>query len=145
MTQVKNGDTIKVHYVGKLEDGTIFETSTNRDPLEYTVGSSKVFPVFDQAVIGMQEGELKTLEIPVERAFGHRDERKVVTLKREQLPPDLEPQVGQRLQIRQKDDKPLRVTVATVSDSIVTLDANHPLAGKDLTLDVQVVEILRHD
>jgi FKBP-type peptidyl-prolyl cis-trans isomerase 2 len=142
MTQVKNGDTIKVHYVGKLEDGTVFEASTNRDPLEYTVGSSKAFPVFDQAVIGMQEGELKTLEIPVDRAFGPRDERKVVTLKRQQLPPDLEPQVGQRLQIRQKDNTPLRVTVATVSDSIVTLDANHPLAGQDLTLDIQIVEIL---
>ena len=142
MTQAKSGDTIKIHYTGKLADGTVFDTSANRDPLQFTIGEGQVIPGFEQAVIGMNPDETKTAEIPADKAYGPRREEMVLVVDRSQLPPDFKPEVDQRLQVRQADNQNFIVTVTGVSESSVTLDANHPLAGKDLIFDIRLVEIV---
>ncbi len=142
MTQAKMGDTVKVHYTGKLEDGTVFDTSTNRDPLQFTIGEGRVIPSFEQAVVGMNPGESKNTKIPADKAYGPHREELVLVIDRNQFPVDLNPEVGQRLQSRQADGRTIVVTVTDVSESSVTLDANHPLAGEDLTFDIRLLEIL---
>jgi peptidylprolyl isomerase len=142
MTQAKSGDTVKVHYTGKLEDGTEFDTSVQGDPLQFTIGAGQIIPGFEQAIVGMSPGESKTAEISADQAYGpHRSER-VLVVDRGQFPPHIDPQVGQHLEIRQADNQTMNVVVTDVSDSDVTLDANHPLAGQDLTFDIQLVEIV---
>lgn len=131
-----------MHYTGKLEDGTVFDTSLGGEPLEFTIGEGEIIPGFEEAVIGMQPGESKTVTVPSERAFGpHRDEL-VVEVGRDQFPPHLYPEVGQEYQMRQPDGHMIPVRVVEVSEETVTLDANHPLAGKDLTFEVQLLEVL---
>ena len=142
MAQAKPGDTVKVHYTGKLEDGTVFDTSTDRDPLQFTIGERKIIPGFEQAVVGMNPGESKTIKVPMDEAYGPHREEMVMVVDRNQLPVDLIPEVGQQLQSRQPDGQTMVVTVIGVSESSVTVDANHPLAGKDLTFDIQLVEIV---
>ena len=139
--QAKDGDTVKVHYTGKLEDGTVFDTSIERDPLQFTIGEGQLIPGFEQAVVGMSPGESKTVEIPADEAYGPYREELVMVVDRDQLPEDLQPEVGQQLQIRQPDGQTILVKVIDVSESSVTLDANHPLAGKDLTFDIELVEV----
>ncbi len=141
MAQAKHGDTVKVHYTGKLDDGTVFDSSTNREPLEFTIGAGNIIPGFEKAVVGMAQGESKTEVIPIEQAYGPYMEEMVVTIDRQQMPAEIEPQVGQQLHIQQPDGQLLPVMVTDVSDSTVTLDANHPLAGENLTFDIQLVEI----
>ena len=138
--QAKDGDTGQVHYTLKLEDGTVFETSIGGDPLEFTIGEGQLIPGFEQAVVGMSPGESKTVEIPADEAYPYREEL-VLVVDRDQLPEDLQPEVGQQLQIRQPDGQTILVKVIDVSESSVTLDANLPLAGKDLTFDIELVEI----
>lgn len=131
-----------MHYTGKLEDGTVFDTSLGGEPLEFTIGEGEIIPGFEEAVIGMQPGESKTVTVPSERAFGpHRDEL-VVEVGRDQFPPHLHPEVGQEYQMRQPDGHMIPVRVVEVSEEAITLDANHPLAGKDLTFEVQLLEVL---
>ena len=142
MTQVKNGDTIKVHYTGKLEDGTVFDTSLDRDPLEFTVGEGQIIPGFEEAVIGMNPGESKTTTIPSDQAYGPHYEDMVLQVDHNQFPAHLAPQVGEQFQVRQTDGRTVIVTVTEISPSAVTLDANHPLAGKDLTFYIELVEIV---
>jgi FKBP-type peptidyl-prolyl cis-trans isomerase 2 len=142
MAQVKYGDTVKVHYTGKLEDGTIFDSSINRDPLEFTMGKGQVIPGFEQALIGMNPGESKTTKIPADEAYGPHRKEMVLVVERDRFPEHLEPEVDQQLQIRQANGRTILVTVTDVSESSVTLDANHPLAGKDLTFDIQLIEII---
>lgn len=142
MAQAKHGDTVKVHYTGKLEDGTVFDTSIDRDPLQFTIGKGQMIPGFEQAVLGMNPGESKTIRIPTDEAYGTRREEMVMVVDRNQLPADLNPEVGQQLQNRQPDGQTIVVTVTEVSESSVTVDANHPLAGKDLTFDIQLVEVV---
>lgn len=142
MAQAKQGDTVKIHYTGKLGDGTVFDTSLNRHPLQFTIGKGQVIAGFEQAVVGMNTGESKTTTIPVDQAYGPRREDMIVTVERSQLPADLNPTVGQRLEMTQMDDQTLLVTVTAVTDTTMTLDANHPLAGKDLTFDLQLVGIV---
>lgn len=142
MTQAKSGDTVKIHYTGKLDDGTVFDSSVNREPLEFTLSSGQVIPGFDNAVLGMSPGESKTEKIPMTEAYGPYREEMVVAVNKEQLPADLEPEVGQQLQVRQPDGQMIPVYVTEVNDSTVTLDANHPLAGYDLTFDIELVEIV---
>ncbi|MFQ6002736.1 MAG: peptidylprolyl isomerase [Candidatus Zixiibacteriota bacterium] len=142
MTKAKNGDTVKVHYTGKLEDGTVFDTSIERDPLQFTIGQGQIIPGFEQAVVGMEPGESKITKVPADKAYGPRRKEMVLVVDRNQFPVDLKPKVGQHLQSRQADGRTIRVTVTDVSESSVTLDANHPLAGKDLTFDIQLVEIV---
>jgi peptidylprolyl isomerase len=142
MAQAKKGDTVRVHYTGKLEDGTVFDTSLNRHPLQFTIGNGQVIAGFEQAVAGMNTGESKTAVIPVELGYGQRRDDMIVTVKRDQLPPDLTAKVGQRLEITQADDQVLLVTVTGITESSITLDANHPLAGKVLTFDLELVGIV---
>jgi len=142
MAEAKDGDTVKVHYTGKFEDGTVFDSTDGRDPLEFTLGNGQLIAGFEKALIGMNPGESKTSNIPQDEAYGPRNEEMKQVVERNQLPPDLDPQVGMQLQVKTPEDQTLIVSIAEVSDTHVTLDANHPLAGKDLNLDIQLVEIV---
>jgi len=142
MAQAKQGDRVQVHYTGKLADGTVFDTSRERHPLQFTIGKGQVIAGFEQAVAGMSVGESKTTLIPVEQAYGARRDDLVVTLDRKQFAPDLDPKIGQRLEVTQEDNQTMLVTVAALTDTTITLDANHPLAGKALTFDLQLVGIV---
>ena len=142
MAQAKDGDTIKVHYTGKLDDGSVFDSSADRDPLEFKLGENRIIRGFENAVIGMEPGGKSTVKIPAEEAFGpHRDEM-VMEVKKEDLPTDLEPKIGQKFNLHHSDDQTIIVTVTEVTEDTVTLDANHTLAGKDLTFDIELVEIV---
>lgn len=141
MAQAQNGDLVKVHYTGKLDNGTVFESSEGRDPLEVQLGAQQILPSIEKAVVGMSVGESKTVTIAAGDAYGpHRPELTMV-VKRSQLPDDIEPEVGQQLLMRQPSGRELRVIVAGVDEDDVTLDGNHPLAGEDLTFDLQLVGI----
>jgi peptidylprolyl isomerase len=142
MAQAKKGDTVKVHYKGKFEDGKVFDSSEGRDPLQFTVGKGQVIPGFEQAVEGMNPGESKTAKVPAEKGYGPRRKEMVMAVNRNRFPANLDPKVGQRLQLHQADGRKIAVTVTDVSESSVTLDANHPLAGKELTFDIKLVEIV---
>lgn len=143
MAQAQLGDRVKVHYTGRLDDGTVFDSSIITDPLEFTIGEREVVPGFEEAVIGMSPGESKNVKIPVDKAYGPRREDMTIVVDRDKFPPDIEPEVGQQLEIRQREDgQTFPVTVTDVSESSVTLDANHHLAGKDLTFDIQLLEIV---
>jgi len=136
-----DGDTVRVHYTGTLEDGTTFDTSMGREPLEFTLGEGKMIPGFEKAVYGLKIGKSKTVTIPAEEAYGpHRDDL-VTVVEREQLPADLDPKVDQQLQMQQTDGRTAVVVVTDVSETTITVDANHPLAGKDLTFEIELVEI----
>lgn len=141
MAQAKQGDTVKVHYTGKLDDGTVFDSSAGRDPLEFTVGSGQLIAGFDAGVTGMSIGESKTVQIPSADAYGPHHEEMVIAVGREEFPPDLAPAIGDQLQMRHDTGQIMMVTVIEVSDANVTLDANHPLAGKDLTFELELVEV----
>lgn len=142
MAQAKDGDTIKVHYTGKLDDGSVFDSSAERDPLEFKLGENRIIRGFEKAVIGMKPGEKSNIKIPSEDAFGPYRDEMVLELNKEELAPDLKPVKGQQLQLRQSDDQTIIVMVTEVTEDKVTLDANHPLAGKDLTFDIELVEIV---
>ena len=141
MTQAKEGDTVKVHYTGTLEDGTVFDSSRKRDPLEFTIGEGNIIPGFEEAVVGMVEGESKTVVIPPEEAYGPHQDEMVMSVGRDQLPPDLKPEVGQQLQSQQPDGQIAIFLVTEVDESSITVDANHPLAGKELTFEIELMEI----
>ena len=141
MTQAKTGDTVNVHYTGRLDDGSVFDSSVGGEPLEFTLGANQVIPGFEQAVVGMELGETKTVKISCDDAYGPYNEGLVMDVDREQFPAHINPEVGQELRVRQGDNQVLRVTVTALSDDKVTLDANHPLAGHDLTFDIELVTI----
>ena len=141
MTQAKNGDRVKVHYTGKLDDGTVFDSSVDREPLEFNIGEGQLIVDFEQAVIDMNPGESKTIKIPFDNAYGpHRDEMLIV-VNRSQFPESLEPKIDQQLQIRNQEGETTVAKVVDISGDNVTLDTNHPLAGKDLTFEIQLTEI----
>lgn len=140
MQKATKGTTVQVHYTGKLGDGSVFDSSRGRDPLEFTVGSGQVIAGFDNAVDGMATGDSKTVTIPANDAYGERREDLLITVDRSQFPDTIEPEVGQQLQMTQEGQVAV-VTVADVSEANVTLDANHPLAGKDLIFDLELVEV----
>ena len=143
MAQAKPGDTVHVHYTGKLEDGTIFDSSENREPLEFTVGMGQIIPGFEQIVLGMNPGESRTATIPSEMAYGPYYNEMVIRVDRNQVPDDVTPEVGQQIQMRNSEDgREVIATITEVSEYSVTLDGNHPLAGKDLTFDVRLVGIV---
>jgi peptidylprolyl isomerase len=142
MAQARSGDTVRVHYTGRLDDEQVFDSSQGREPLEFTLGEGRVIPGFEEAVLGMEVGDEKTVTIPSDQAYGPRRDEMVAQVGREHFPPDVEPQVGQQLHMKQ-DGRAFVVTVTEVSDSdVVTLDANHPLAGQDLTFDLALVDIV---
>ena len=137
----KTGDNVKVHYTGRLPDGTVFDTSIGSEPLEFTLGQGQIISGFEQAVIGMQVGESKTVTIPVDQAYGPRRDDMVLEVDRDALPDDIDPKVGLQLQMNQGDGGIMIVTITDVSETTVKIDANHPLAGQELTFDIELVEI----
>lgn len=142
MQQVKSGDTVKVHYHGKLTDGTTFDSSSGREPLEFEVGSGMVIKGFDDGVTGMAVGEKKTINIPVDEAYGPKQTEMMIPFPRNQFPADLNPEVGMPLTMTTAQGQPVQVVIAEVGDDTVILDANHPLAGQDLVFDLELVEIV---
>ena len=138
----RHGDTVKVHYTGKLDDGTVFDSSSDQEPLEFTIGEGAIIPGFERAVIGMNPGDSKTERIPNEQAYGPHLEEMVVVVDRQQMPPELEPSIGQQLEVQQPSGQVIPVVVTDLSDQAVTLDANHPLAGETLIFDISLVEIV---
>lgn len=141
MSTAKNGDTVKVHYTGRLSDGTTFDSSEGRDPLEFVVGEGSLIPGFEDAVVGMEEGETKSATLAPGEAYGEPRDDLSFDVPKEQFPDDVAPEVGQRLQVSREDGQSFPVTVTGVSDESVTLDANHPLAGKELTFDITLVSV----
>jgi peptidylprolyl isomerase len=141
MTEAKKGDTVKVHYTGKLEDGTIFDSSIDREPLEFKIGNGNMIPGFEKAVLGMELGDSKTANIPYQEAYGEKRKEMVVEVPKAQVPDDITPEVGLQLSIEQQDGGPIPVVISEVSDEVIILDANHPLAGKNLIFDIELVEI----
>jgi len=141
MPQAKTGDTVKVHYTGKLDDGTVFDSSEGREPLGFVLGEKQLLEAFEQAIEGMAPGESTEVSIPADQAYGPRSDEAVIQVPRTEMPEDLDPQIGQRLQVQQQDGQAFQVTVTEASDETVTLDANHPLAGRDLHFEIQLVEI----
>lgn len=138
----KVGDTVQVHYTGTLADGTMFDSSAGRDPLEFTIGSGQLIPGFDEAVRGMKVGEKKTVTIPADEAYGPRSDERIAEIPLEKLPEGLTPEVGQRLVAVNPDGSQTIVTITSISDNVVVVDTNHPLAGQDLTFEIELVEIL---
>jgi len=137
----KKGDTVKVNYTGRLADGTQFDTSIGKEPLEFTLGAGKVIEGFDEAVTGMKVGEKKTVTIPADKAYGQRDESLVAEVSRDRLPATITPTIGMQLSITQTDGSKVYATITAMTDTTITLDANNPMAGKDLTFDLELVEI----
>ena len=141
MATVKAGDTVKVHYSGKLEDGTVFDSSFDREPLEFKVGEGNIIPGFEEAVIGMAVEEEKVVKIPPDKAYGEHDESRLLVVPKSQMPPDAEPKVGDKLQMSDPKGMTFIVDIIKVTEEEVTLDTNHPLAGKELTFVIKIVEI----
>jgi peptidylprolyl isomerase len=147
--KAKEGDKVKVHYTGRLEGGEVFDSSEcseeecgcNAGPLEFVIGKGEVIPGFEKAVIGMTVGEEKTFNVPVDDAYGKRNEEMVLEVEKGCVPPNMTPEVGLRMAVSLEDGREFPVVITSISDTHVTLDANHPLAGQDLTFDIKLVEI----
>jgi len=169
MAQAKTGDKVKVHYTGTLEDGSVFDTSeepieqpddpscgcsSRKDadgcgcgsssigPMEFVIGAGQLIPKFESAVIGLEPGQSITVSIPADEAYGQRAEEMVAVIERSEIPPDIIPEPGQQMEVILQDGSPLPVLVTEVTDTTITLDGNHPLAGRDLTFSIRLVEIL---
>lgn len=167
MAQAKQGDKVRIDYTGTLEDGSIFDSTLEDDccdsgdceaddcsdegcgcdghetgPMELTIGAGDFFPQIEEALIGMSPGDRKTVVIPVDDAFGEHEEARVFTVARKDLPDDLDPEVGDQLGLTDDNDETIGVTVVDVTPEEITFDANHPLAGEDLTFEIELVEIL---
>jgi len=142
MSAAKQGDTVRVHYSGTLKDGTEFDTSRNSSALEFTIGAGQIIPGFEAAVIGMKPGESKVVEVPFDQAYGPHLAELTQEVERNLLPPEIDIQPGMQLQASGPNQQPLLVTVAEVRADSVLLDANHPLAGEDLTFDIELLELL---
>ena len=141
MSQAKSGDTVKIHYTGTLDDGSQFDSSAGRDPLEFTLGSGQVIPGFDNAVDGMSVGDKKSVNIPPADAYGERHDQLVQEVPHSALPEDLTPEVGMGLQAQGPDGQVMNLTVTEVGEESITVDGNHPLAGKALNFDIELVSI----
>ena len=141
MSEAKSGDKVQIHYTGKLDDGTTFDTSAGRDPLEFELGSGQVIAGFDKAVQGMTEGDTKSVTLDPDEAYGQRHDQLVQEVPKNALPDDLDPKVGMALQSRSPDGQVTQLTVTQVNDDTITVDANHPLAGQALNFDIELVKI----
>ena len=142
MAQVQDGDTVMVHYTGKFGDGTVFDTTTNRDPIQFTIGEGQVIPLFEQTVIGMEPGESTILEILADEAYGPHHEELVLAVDRNVFSEDAQPEVGRQFEVCRPGGQSIVAMVTDVTESSATLDANHPLAGKDLIFDIHLTEIV---
>lgn len=141
MQPAKDGDTVQVHYTGTLEDGTQFDSSQGGDPIEFTIGSGQVVPGFEAAVTGMKPGETRTATIPADQAYGDRSEELIFSVSRSQVPEGVEVQIGDTLELGMANGESIPVQVAGIGDDSLTLDANHPLAGRELRFDLELVRI----
>ena len=142
MTQAKKGDSVKVNFTGRLEDGSVFANTADSKPLEFKLGEGKIIPGIENAVEGMNVGESKSVKVPPEQAYGQRREELVEEVSRDKFPKDVEPKVGQQFEVPQQQGEPMVVTVVGTSEQTVTLDGNHPLAGRYLTFDLELLEVL---
>jgi FKBP-type peptidyl-prolyl cis-trans isomerase 2 len=142
MSHAKIGDTVRVHYTGKLKDGEVFDSSRQREPLELKLGDGQVIEGFEGALVGMSAGQSKRVHVPAAKGYGQRQDDMVLEFERRTLPPDLDPQVGHQMQLQTHEGRQVPAFVTRVSESIVTVDANHPLAGKDLVFDLELIEIV---
>jgi len=141
MSTAKSGDLVKVHYRGTLQDGTVFDSSYEGEPLEFTLGQGQIIPGFEQAVQGMTPGDSKTIQVEQDQAYGNYDESKLINVQRTNLPDNIQPEEGMVLQVNSQDNETFYVTVNEVKDEEVVLDGNHPLAGKDLTFEIELVDL----
>lgn len=142
MTTAKTGDTVKVHYTGKLDSGDQFDSSVEREPLEFTIGKGQLLKPFEEAVVGMTPGDSTSIQIPPESGYGLKREELTGEIPRERLPEDLSPEVGMQLQMQTPQGQSLVVTVTDVSESAIGIDGNHPLAGENLNFDIELLEIV---
>ena len=143
MVQAKNGDTVKVHYSGRLDTGVLFDTSEGTDPLEFKLGSGNLIPGFEEAVVGMGPGETKTVQIPPEKAYGRYREDRVIKMDRKDLPEDIIPAEGMTLEITASNGVAVPVQITEIEGDTITLDANHPLSEQTLTFEIKLVEIVK--
>jgi len=141
MSKAKDGDTVKVHYTGQLENGEVFDSSRQRDPLKFVIGSGNVIPGFENGIIDMEVGDTKLITISPEEGYGERREELVVKVMKDEFPDHISPAVGQQLQIKQGEGDVLNMNITALDEESVTLDANHPLAGHTLLFDVELMEI----
>jgi peptidylprolyl isomerase len=141
MAAAKNGDCVKVHYTGTLEDGSTFDSSRGVEPLEFTLGNGQVIAGFDEAVVGMKPGDRKNVRVPAQKAYGMRHEKMVISTPRSNFPVHITPEVGQQIQLSGPNNQPILVRVVGMNEDSVQLDANPPLAGHDLTFDLELVSI----
>ena len=141
MAQIKQGDTVRVHYTGKLDDGTVFDSSVGGEPLEFTVGSGQLIPGFEKAVTGLAAGEKTTAQIPSDEAYGPHSAEGVIEVPRGNIPAEIELSIGQQLQMQTQDGRPVPVVVVGIEEETIKVDANHPLAGKDLSFEIEIVSI----
>ncbi|MAN27541.1 MULTISPECIES: FKBP-type peptidyl-prolyl cis-trans isomerase [Mesonia] len=141
MSQVKNNDTVKIHYTGKLEDGQVFDSSIEREPIEFTIGGGQIIPGLEKGLIDMEVNEKKTIQIPQTEAYGDIQKELFQEIPKDQLPQEITPEVGMGLVAKNPDGSERQLRVAEVKEESIIIDANHPLAGKDLIFDVEVVEI----
>ncbi len=141
MQQVKSGDKVSVHYHGRLTDGSTFDSSEGREPLSFTAGAGQVIKGFDEAVINMTTGDKKTVQIPVDQAYGHHNEGMIMEYPRSEFPAEMVPQLGMELQMGDDQGNVFPVVIVDINDEVVTLDGNHPLAGQDLIFDIELVSI----
>ncbi len=139
--QAKQGDKVKIHYTGKLDDGDVFASSKNKGPIEFTLGQGQVMPGIEESVEGMKPGESKTVTVPSDKAYGPRRQELMQEIPKKEMPGDIKPEVGQRLNVKWSDGKETAVSVIDVSETSVTIDANHPLAGKDIVFELELVGI----
>jgi len=142
MSQAKSGDTVRIHYTGTLDDGTEFDSSVGREPLEFSLGGGQVIPGFDSAVSGMAVGDSKTVTISPDDGYGPRHEQLVQEVPKSTLPEDIEAAVGMQLQSQTPDGQIMNLVVVEIAEETITLDANHPLSGQALTFAIELVEIV---
>lgn len=143
MTQAKEDDTVRVHYTVKLDKDTVVGSTKSQEPLQFTLGKGQVLPGFEQAVLGMSSGESKTILVTADQAFGPHLDEMVVVVDRGRLPEGLNPKEGDRIQLQTRSGETMTVSVMDVSESTITIDGNHPLAGKDLIFDIEFIEVVR--
>jgi peptidylprolyl isomerase len=142
MSEVKTGDTVQVHYTGRLETGELFDSSREREPLQFTLGNGELISEFENAVIGMNVGDVKTVQIPSHEAYGPYIEEMKMVVDKAKMPEELELKLGLQLTLRGPEDRKLNVRIIDIAENTVTMDANHPLAGKDLIFDIELMKIL---
>lgn len=141
MSKAEEGKTVKVHYTGTLKNGEVFDSSKEKEPLEFKLGEGQLIPGFEKAVVGMKVGDSTTISIPSAEAYGDAREDLIIAVPKDQLPTEIEPQIGMQLQVNQENGQPVPVRITDITDTELKLDANHPLAGEDLTFDIELVNV----